>query len=86
MVRTLAVSKIVYRSCSSLTILTATPFRTYCIRHRRRACSMLPIPPHPHINAKCRMQNAECKIIGEAALPNIIMENCTGQIKSGLLF
>ena len=56
-------------ACYSLrTILTTTPFRPYCIRHRRRAGSMLPIPPHPHI--KCKMKNAKWKIIGEASLPN----------------
>ncbi len=37
--------KIVGRSCSSLTILTAAPFRTSFIAHRARSCSMLPIPP-----------------------------------------
>ena len=25
-----------------------------------------------HLRIKCKMQNAECKIIGEALLPNII--------------
>jgi hypothetical protein len=40
--RTLAVPKIVGRSCSLLTILTATPSCPYCIRHRRRAGTMLP--------------------------------------------
>ena len=39
----LAVPKIVGRSCSSLTILTAAPTHTPCIRHRRRSCS-LPAP------------------------------------------
>ena len=30
------------------TILTAAPFRPYCICHRQRAGSMLPIPPPLH--------------------------------------
>ena len=42
----LAVPKIVGRDYSSLTILTAAPFRTRCIIHWMRSCSM----PEPGFN------------------------------------